>query len=85
MSDTEAAEGTVTAQVDPYPPPPAEATRAQSPVEEEEVAYDEDPDDDQEADGQTVPPLATVDQEVVQQVLHITWAMFRSQCFHMRQ
>ena len=69
MSDTEAAEGPVTAQVDLYPPSPEEATKAHLPVEEEEVAYDEDPDDDQEAVGQTAPALETVDQEVVQQVL----------------
>lgn len=51
MSDSEAAAAAVTGQSDLNPPSLEEAPTAQVQVEEEEVTYDEEPDEDQQADG----------------------------------
>lgn len=64
MSDSEAA--AVTAQDDLHAPSPEEAPTAQ--VEEEEVAYDEEPDEEQQTDGPAPVNSAEAHSEDLQQV-----------------
>lgn len=66
MSDSEAA--AVTAQTDLDPPSSEEAPIAEVQVEEEEVAYDEEPDEEQQADGHAPPSSEDAHNEVLQQV-----------------
>lgn len=66
MSDSEAA--AVTAQDDLDAPSPEEAPIAQVQVEEEDVAYDEEPDEEQQIDGPAPLSSAEAHIEVLQQV-----------------
>lgn len=68
MSDCEAAAAAVTAQTDVYPPLSEEAPTAEVQAEDEEVAYDEEPDEEQQADGSALQGSAEVVSEVLQQV-----------------
>ncbi|KAL3159657.1 hypothetical protein ABBQ38_010066 [Trebouxia sp. C0009 RCD-2024] len=67
MSDCEAAAAAVTAQTDVYPPLSEEAPTAEVQAEDEEVAYDEEPDEEQQADGSALQGSAEVVSEVLQQ------------------
>ena len=73
MSDTEDTGLTSTAQADLYPPSPQDLSAAHPPVEEEEVTYDEDHDDDQEADGHPVLVSGDVDRQTMPRVIRIAW------------
>ena len=66
MSDSEAP--AVTAETVLDPPSPEEAPTAEAQVEEEEVAYDEEPDEEQQADGHALPSSEDAPNEVLQQV-----------------
>lgn len=66
MSDSEAP--AVTAQTVLDPPSTVEAPTAEVQVEEEEVAYDEEPDEEQQADGHALPRSEDAHNEVLQQV-----------------
>ena len=66
MSDSEAA--AVAAQDDLDAPSTKEAPTAQVEVEEEDVAYDEEPDEEQQVDGPAPSSSAEAHNEVLQQV-----------------
>lgn len=67
MSDSEAAAVAAQTLLDP-PSSEQEAPTAEVQVDEEEVAYDEEPDEEQQADGHALPSSEDAHNEVLQQV-----------------